>query len=96
MLQFLFLCLFLFGSILFRFVSGDLDHDPVNCFVQLILVRGKILEVEGKVAIGPLGRADTSAAPVLLEPVGRGTGGKVTLSGDYKVRPPLVLGLLLE
>lgn len=77
-------------------MHGDLDRTLVYFCVQLVLVRGKILEVEGKVVIAPLGRADTSAAPVLLEPIGRGTGGKITLSGDYKVRPPLVLVLLVE
>ncbi|CAM9175603.1 unnamed protein product [Ectocarpus sp. 12 AP-2014] len=66
--------------------SGMMGQEMVEMEADdsLILVRGKILEVEGKVAIGPLGCADTSAAPVLLEPVGRGTGGKITLSGDYK------------
>lgn len=52
---------------------------------QIILVRGKILKVEGMLSVGSLGRAEKNAAPVVIDPIGRGVGGKITVSGDYKV-----------
>eukprot|EP00752_Nemacystus_decipiens_P004989 g4537.t1 len=51
---------------------------------SVVLVRGKIIDVEGKVAVGSLGLAATNAAPVLMEPIGRGVGGTIKVSGDYK------------
>lgn len=58
-----------------------------GCLVlsQIVLVRGKIISVEGKVVVGSLGLVDKNAAPVLMEPIGRGVGGTIKVSGDYKV-----------
>lgn len=57
-----------------------------TAFVQLVLVRGKVIRTKGMIVPSALGQADTSMAPVLLEPMGAiGEGGSVTLSGDYKV-----------
>lgn len=57
---------------------------------QIVLVRGKIIKVEGKVVVGSLGLAGKDVAPVLMEPIGRGVGGTVKVSGDYKVTYPPV------
>lgn len=52
---------------------------------QIVLVRGKVISLEGRVTVIALGRADTSVAPVLLEPLDGGEGGSLKVSGDYKV-----------
>ena len=44
------------------------------------------MKMEGKIIAKSLGQAETTMAPVLIEPVGRGEGGTVTVSGDFKVR----------
>lgn len=69
-----------------------LARSPARLLAQIILVRGKIISVEGKVVAGSLGLADTNAAPVLMEPIGRGEGGTIKVSGDYKVNHHCVGG----
>ena len=60
--------------------------------VQIILVRGKIIHIDGKVVTSSLGLANKGQAPVLMEPIGRGVGGSVKVSGDFKVLCLRVMG----
>ena len=50
----------------------------------MVLVRGKVIDVEGVTTL-PLGGPTANSAPMLVEPIAGGNGGSIKVSGDYKV-----------
>eukprot|EP00752_Nemacystus_decipiens_P009788 g8739.t1 len=84
------------------FLSGKagVDADEVIEMAAndaIVLVRGKITDVEG-VITSPLGGPTANSTPVLVEPIAGGNGCSIKVSGDYKAfkLPPDSLGLLVR